>query len=146
MQERSTSLQLLTVHSRLKEVTDSGIEIPSFSTNVAGGCAANADAAADDSRCWWTCSGCVRDTDIEDCPEQKSWCMTFDDGPSEPTPNLLQYLGEEELKATFFVVGSRVVSTPELLRAQYMAGHQIASQYVTIFIAPLIVKLILFQS
>lgn len=54
------------------------------------------------------------------------WGLTYDDGPSPYTSDLLAYLDEVKLKSTFFVVGSRVISYPEILQAEYMAGHQIA--------------------
>lgn len=50
----------------------------------------------------------------------------LDDGPSLQTPQLLDYLEEQDLQATFFVVGSRVVSFPHILQQEYMSGHQIA--------------------
>jgi peptidoglycan/xylan/chitin deacetylase (PgdA/CDA1 family) len=55
-----------------------------------------------------------------------TWGLTYDDGPAYYTPNLLQYLDEHNLKTTFFVVGSRAVSFPSLLQAEYMGQHQIA--------------------
>ena len=76
--------------------------------------------------CWWTCGGCVRDTDVTDCPDKLTWGLTYDDGPAVYTPDLLDYLDEVDLKATFFVVGSRVISYPKTLQEEYMAGHQIA--------------------
>lgn len=89
----------------------------------------NADAIAKsgpDNRCWWTCgNGCTRSTDITVCPSKGTWGATFDDGPSEYTPNVLQYLDQNKLKATFFIVGSRAISHPEILRAEYMASHQL---------------------
>ena len=39
---------------------------------------------------------------------------------------LLRYLDDHDLSATFFVVGSRVVSYPNILIAEYMAGHEIS--------------------
>jgi peptidoglycan/xylan/chitin deacetylase (PgdA/CDA1 family) len=112
----------------IAEVQASGIQIPGFSPTVAaGGCTGdNAAAAADTARCWWTCGGCVRDTDVTTCPTKMQWGLTYDDGPAFYTPNLLQYLDEQQLKATMFVVGSRAISYPHLLQAEYMAGHQIA--------------------
>jgi len=53
------------------------------------------------------------------------WGLTYDDGPSFYTSNLLSYLDQEKLKSTFFVVGSRVISFPAILQSEYMAGHQI---------------------
>lgn len=39
---------------------------------------------------------------------------------------LLKYLDDKDISATFFVVGSRVISYPDILIAEYMAGHEIA--------------------
>lgn len=35
-------------------------------------------------------------------------------------------VNEHKVSTTFFVVGSRVISRPEMLQSEYMAGHQIA--------------------
>ncbi|TFK57556.1 glycoside hydrolase/deacetylase [Heliocybe sulcata] len=114
------------VQQWIQEVANSGVSIPNFSSTVAGGCPANAAAVADTSRCWWTCGGCTRDTDIVSCPDKNTWGLTYDDGPSPYTPTLLSYLDEQSLKSTFFVVGSRALSYPATLQAEYMGGHQIA--------------------
>jgi len=110
------------------DVNNSGISIPDIAPTVAGGCPANPVAAADadKSRCWWTCGGCVQPTDVTTCPDKLTWGLTYDDGPSLYTPDLLQFLDQKQLKSTFFVVGSRVISFPAILQAEYMAGHQIA--------------------
>lgn len=39
---------------------------------------------------------------------------------------MLNYLDEKQLKSTFFVVGSRVISFPAMLQTEYMGQHQIA--------------------
>ena len=39
---------------------------------------------------------------------------------------LLNYLTEKDLQATFFVVGSRVVSNPNTLITEYMMGNEIS--------------------
>lgn len=114
------------VQQWIQEVAQSGVSIPNFSANVAGGCPANAAAAADSSRCWWTCGGCTRSADVTTCPQKLQWGLTYDDGPAYYTPDLLNYLDQVKLKATFFVVGSRVTSFPGLLQQEYLAGHQIA--------------------
>ncbi|KAF9653920.1 hypothetical protein BDM02DRAFT_3216331 [Thelephora ganbajun] len=114
------------VQQWIAEVQASGIQIPSFSPTVAGGCPTNPQAATDPSRCWWTCGGCVRDTDISSCPTKDTWGLTYDDGPAYYTPNLLNYLDEHSLKSTFFVIGSRAASLPALLQSEYMAEHHIS--------------------
>ncbi|KAF8649844.1 hypothetical protein AX16_005607 [Volvariella volvacea WC 439] len=114
------------VQQWIREVADSGVIIPDIPVNSPGGCAANPQAATDPARCWWTCGGCTRDTDITECPRPLEWGLTYDDGPAYHTSDLLNYLTQENLKSTFFVVGSRVISFPNILQSQYMQQHQIA--------------------
>lgn len=52
--------------------------------------------------------------------------FTFDDGPHPTyTPILLDLLKQHDIKATFFVVGSRAEKYPELLIRMKREGHQI---------------------
>ncbi|QRV78181.1 chitin deacetylase [Ceratobasidium sp. AG-Ba] len=119
------------VQQWIKEVQSSGIAIPGLPATQAGGCsdpansAAVANASASGS-CWWTCGGCSRDTDITTCPDKLTWGVSYDDGPSPYTPNLLQYLDQQQLKSTFFIVGSRAISRPQILQSEYMGGHQLS--------------------
>ena len=54
--------------------------------------------------------------------------LTFDDGPSSNiTPQILQILKDEGVKASFFVLGSRVELYPELVKQEYEEGHYIAN-------------------
>ncbi|PIL29657.1 hypothetical protein GSI_08294 [Ganoderma sinense ZZ0214-1] len=114
------------VQQWIKEVAASGVTIPNITATVAGGCPSNPAAVADTSRCWWTCGGCTDADDVVQCPDKMTWGLTYDDGPALYTGDLLQYLDTVDLKATFFVVGSRAISYPALLQQEYMAGHQIA--------------------
>ncbi|TFK76795.1 hypothetical protein BDN72DRAFT_10241 [Pluteus cervinus] len=114
------------VQEWISEVAKSGVPIPNIPVNVAGGCPANPQAASDPSRCWWTCGGCTRSTDITECPQPMHWGLTYDDGPSYYTPDLLSYLDQVQLKSTFYIVGSRAISFPQTLQTQFMGQHQIA--------------------
>lgn len=52
--------------------------------------------------------------------------FTFDDGPNPVyTPQLLRLLREHQVKATFFVLGSKAEKYPALLRQMYEEGHLI---------------------
>lgn len=54
--------------------------------------------------------------------------LTFDDGPDPRwTPAVLDVLAREHVPATFFVVGSRVASHPELVRRALAAGDEIGN-------------------
>ncbi|BGP57143.1 hypothetical protein JCM8202_005419 [Rhodotorula sphaerocarpa] len=105
--------------------------IPGITPTYPGGCAnqSNAQAVTDageDGTCWWTCGHCTRATDISYCPNKMDWGASFDDGPSPYTPRLLDLLHEQDIQATFFVVGSRAISRPQMLQAEYMLGHQLS--------------------
>ncbi|KAG6814013.1 hypothetical protein H0H92_003863 [Tricholoma furcatifolium] len=114
------------VQQWIQEVNNSGISIPDFAPSNPGGCPNNTAAAADTTRCWWTCGGCTRTTDVTECPTAMTWGLTYDDGPAYYTTDLLDYLDQVNLKSTFFVVGSRVISFPQILQTEYMSGHHIA--------------------
>lgn len=51
--------------------------------------------------------------------------ITFDDGPTETTPQVLECLALHGTKATFFVLVSRVVQRPDLLRQILAHGHEV---------------------
>ncbi|MFK9090188.1 polysaccharide deacetylase family protein [Bacillus salipaludis] len=52
--------------------------------------------------------------------------LTFDDGPNpEYTPQLLDLLKKYDVKATFFVVGSKVKSYPAIIKRMSREGHTI---------------------
>ena len=60
--------------------------------------------------------------------ETKRVFLTFDDGPSRTvTPVVLDTLKSENIKATFFLLGSRVELDPDLVKREYDEGHYIAS-------------------
>ena len=54
--------------------------------------------------------------------------LTFDDGPKkETTPKILDTLEKYGAHATFFVVGKKAKSCPEILKRQIANGHEIAN-------------------
>ena len=60
--------------------------------------------------------------------QEKIVYLTFDDGPSKAvTPLILDVLKQEEIKATFFVLGSRVELNPDIVKRAYEEGHYIAN-------------------
>jgi peptidoglycan/xylan/chitin deacetylase (PgdA/CDA1 family) len=71
-----------------------------------------------------------RATVYESCNDRNTWALTYDDGPSTQfTPALLDYLDQQNVKATFFVIGLNIVQSQasmDLVKRAYNAGHQIA--------------------
>ena len=60
--------------------------------------------------------------------EEKIVFLTFDDGPTQgATPKILDILKEEDVKATFFVIGKYVDRHPEIVKRAYEEGHYIAN-------------------
>jgi peptidoglycan/xylan/chitin deacetylase (PgdA/CDA1 family) len=54
--------------------------------------------------------------------------LTFDDGPNPAwTPRLLDILAERDTRATFFLLGSRVIAELELVRRIAAAGHTVGN-------------------
>ncbi|KZW00658.1 glycoside hydrolase/deacetylase [Exidia glandulosa HHB12029] len=115
-----------------QDVANSKVTIPDIAPFAPGGTqgmcqtAQNIPRIGNTTECWWTCGHCTRSTDVSVCNDKLTWGSSFDDGPAPYTPELLDFLGANNLKTTFFVVGSRVASRPQYLQAQYLLGHQIA--------------------
>lgn len=60
--------------------------------------------------------------------KEKMAYLTFDDGPNiSVTPKILKILKDENVKATFFVVGKCVEKYPEIVKQAYEEGHYIAN-------------------
>ena len=58
--------------------------------------------------------------------------LTFDDGPTnQVTPYILDLLKNENIKASFFVLGNRVDANPELVKREYEEGHFIGNHGYT---------------
>ncbi|MBM3785801.1 MAG: polysaccharide deacetylase family protein [Acidobacteria bacterium] len=53
--------------------------------------------------------------------------LTFDDGPSERTSELLDVLAAYKTKSTFFVCGKNAVRFPEIVRRIASEGHEIGN-------------------
>ena len=57
--------------------------------------------------------------------------LTFDDGPTPELTNwILEYLDKEDIKATFFCVGSNAKEYPELMERMTSAGHAIGNHTI----------------
>jgi len=59
--------------------------------------------------------------------DRRSVALTFDDGPSEGTPEILEILGRHGVVATFFQCGANVERLPALAREVKEAGHEIGN-------------------
>ena len=53
--------------------------------------------------------------------------LTFDDGPGEATPAILDMLKQAEIRATFFLCGQNVERYPDLARRIAEEGHEIGN-------------------
>ncbi|MRJ07959.1 DUF3298 domain-containing protein [Ornithobacterium rhinotracheale] len=62
-----------------------------------------------------------------DCSKVPCVALTFDDGPSDYTPKLLDILKENDVKATFFVLGKSAQVQQKTIQRAYSEGHEIES-------------------
>ena len=53
--------------------------------------------------------------------------LTFDDGPSESTPAVLEVLAEHRVRATFFMCGQNVRRLPGIAREVVQRGHELGN-------------------
>ncbi len=73
---------------------------------------------------------------------EKRVFLTFDDGPSQSvTPLILDVLKQENVKATFFVLGNNAKYNPDLIKREFDEGHYIANhgythKYSTVYASP----------
>jgi peptidoglycan/xylan/chitin deacetylase (PgdA/CDA1 family) len=61
------------------------------------------------------------------CGDRQSIALTFDDGPSESTPRILDTLSRYGARATFFQCGNNVRRLPSIARQVMEAGHEIGN-------------------
>ena len=59
--------------------------------------------------------------------DRRRVALSFDDGPSRSTPEVLEILDAYSARATFFVIGSWVERLPEIVRDAATRGHEIAN-------------------
>ncbi|KDQ69464.1 polysaccharide deacetylase family protein [Streptomyces halstedii] len=63
-----------------------------------------------------------------DCRKAKCIALTFDAGPGEDTPHLLDVLKEKKVPATFFLLGkNHVLKHPDTVRRIEEEGHEVAN-------------------
>ena len=61
-------------------------------------------------------------------PKVTALALTFDDGPDlKYTPRILDVLKKNNVKATFFVIGTQIQKYPATFKRMVSEGHQIAS-------------------
>lgn len=59
--------------------------------------------------------------------DRSALALTFDDGPSESTPALLEVLDRHRVPATFFQCGANVDRLPSIAREVAAAGHELGN-------------------
>lgn len=60
-------------------------------------------------------------------PDRRVLALTFDDGPGQATPALLDALAELDVRASFFCVGAAMRAQPALVRRLLDEGHELGN-------------------
>ncbi|KAI7904350.1 uncharacterized protein BX663DRAFT_542019 [Cokeromyces recurvatus] len=95
---------------------------------IGSGICKNAKCDGNDNEdCFESCGNMASPDDIYGCLMDKTWALTFDDGPSNFTTDLLDALDKTNVKVTFCVMGAHAKMYPDIIRRAYQSGHQIAS-------------------
>jgi peptidoglycan/xylan/chitin deacetylase (PgdA/CDA1 family) len=94
-----------------------------------------AGAAAATAACAWAVrsarSGAFAPSVWHGPRDRRSIALTFDDGPSESTPEILEILDRHRARATFFQCGLNVRRLPDVARAVVAGGHEIGNHSYT---------------
>ncbi len=108
-----------------------GVDFSSISGKVrpvgSGVCEDAKCDGSDNDECFESCGNTATAEDIYGCTSEKTWALTFDDGPSNFTTELLDILDASKIKATFVVMGAHAKKYPDIIRRAFQSGHQIAS-------------------
>lgn len=72
-------------------------------------------------------SDVVEEEHMDSYNDRKRVALTFDDGPGDSTMRLLDGLSERNVKATFFVVGEKVLQYPDTILRMKEEGHLIGN-------------------
>ncbi|HDR4441465.1 peptidoglycan-N-acetylglucosamine deacetylase [Bacillus thuringiensis serovar brasilensis] len=67
----------------------------------------------------------------EEAQDKKVIYLTFDDGPSKYTQEVLNILKQENIKATFFVIGPHAEQFPSLIKSEKQYGHYVGLHSMT---------------
>lgn len=59
--------------------------------------------------------------------KEKQIALTFDDGPSELTPAILDVLKEQNVQAAFFTIGKNASKYPEIVKRWHEEGHVVGN-------------------
>ena len=81
---------------------------------------------------WFLLPYCVRKIQTYNlklkCAQKQAIVLTFDDGPSETlTPRMIDYLAHHNVRATFFLLGSRAEKKPGILTQIIANKHSVGS-------------------
>lgn len=108
----------------LDEAVQAG-KIPNVPLSTAGGTYPSGTNPADKNVCSAVVKSCRIDGDLWDAPDGV-FASSFDDGPTEATPKLLQFLSQNKVTTTHFMIGFAIVSAPDIFKQVVASGNDLA--------------------
>lgn len=117
------------VTTSIGEDSGSNIQLEQISSSI------NSQANVDKNKQSEVTKNKLEETSVKENKEQavtpdgtKVAYLTFDDGPTAYiTSNILDILKENDIKATFFVIGKMAERNPDLLKREKSEGHTVAN-------------------
>ncbi|PWN33129.1 glycoside hydrolase/deacetylase, partial [Meira miltonrushii] len=75
--------------------------------------------------CSWTTTKCYGPNDVKQAPDN-TWIVGFDDGPTNASPDLYNFLQSQNQTAVHFMIGSNVQSLPSAVKQAQSLGQEFA--------------------
>lgn len=75
--------------------------------------------------CSWTVSKCFGANDVKQAPDG-SWIVGFDDGPTNASPDLYNFLQSQNQSAVHFMIGSAIQQLPSAVKQAASNGQELA--------------------
>ena len=63
---------------------------------------------------------------------EKVVALSFDDGPTKYTPEIIEYLKSEKVKATFFIVGNKIEGNETTIKKSIKFKNEIGNHFYDI--------------
>jgi chitin deacetylase len=75
--------------------------------------------------CSWTTTKCYGPNDVKQAPDG-SWIVGFDDGPTNVSPDLYNFLHSQNQSAVHFMIGSAIQQLPSAVKQAASNGQELA--------------------
>jgi peptidoglycan/xylan/chitin deacetylase (PgdA/CDA1 family) len=127
-EDKSKYTALANIKPEWKAALDEAVKagkIPNVPLSTEGGTYPAGTNPADKSVCAAVVKSCRIDGDLWDAPDGV-YASSFDDGPTTATPALLQFLQQNKVTTTHFMIGFAIITAPDIMKQVVASGNDLA--------------------